>query len=81
MFNHLAKHHFGTDLLLDEIQAACYKMLDSLYMVTKLPTNALTYRRSVSREVEKHRSGLGQCLSAFASCFPIAFLEGELVRL
>lgn len=35
------------------------------------------HRRSINYEVEKHRSGLGQCLSAFASCFPVAFLEGE----
>ncbi|KAK6042323.1 hypothetical protein COOONC_20172 [Cooperia oncophora] len=25
----------------------------------------------------RHRPGLGQCLSAFASCFPVAFLEPE----
>lgn len=25
----------------------------------------------------RHRPALGQCLSAFASCFPIAFLEAE----
>lgn len=31
MFIHLAKNHFGTDLLLDEIQASAYKMLDSMF--------------------------------------------------
>ncbi|KAI6242082.1 Ryanodine receptor 1 [Aphelenchoides fujianensis] len=76
MFIHLAKNHFGTDLLLDDIQAACYKMLDSLYMVTSLITS-YAHRKSISYEIEKHRSGLGQCLSAFASCFPVAFLEAE----
>ncbi|CAD5230370.1 unnamed protein product [Bursaphelenchus xylophilus] len=76
MFLHLAKNHFGTDLLLDDIQAACYKMLDSMYMVTTLSQN-YQHRRSIQYEVEKHRSGLGQCLSAFASCFPVAFLEAE----
>lgn len=25
----------------------------------------------------RHRPGLGQCLGAFSSCFPIAFLESE----
>lgn len=25
----------------------------------------------------RHRPGLGQCLGAFASCFPVAFLEPE----
>lgn len=29
-------------------------------------------------ELDKHRGGLGQCLAAFASTFPVAFLEPEL---
>ncbi|CAI5451931.1 unnamed protein product [Caenorhabditis angaria] len=76
MFSHLARNHFGTDLLLDDIQAACYKILDSLYMVTSLGAT-ITHRKSISGESEKHRPGLGQCLSAFSSCFPVAFLEPE----
>ncbi|GMS80970.1 hypothetical protein PENTCL1PPCAC_3145, partial [Pristionchus entomophagus] len=76
MFNHLARNHFGTDLLLDDIQAACYKILDSLYMVTGLSATA-AQRKSIGFETDKHRPGLGQCLAAFASCFPVAFLEGE----
>lgn len=27
--------------------------------------------------IPRHRPALGQCLSAFASCFPVAFLEPE----
>ncbi|CAJ0581879.1 unnamed protein product, partial [Mesorhabditis spiculigera] len=76
MFNHISKNHFGTDLLLDDIQAACYKILDSLYMVTGLTATA-AQRKSIHYETDKHRPGLGQCLSAFASCFPVAFLEGD----
>uniref|UniRef100_A0A1I7XL42 RyR domain-containing protein n=1 Tax=Heterorhabditis bacteriophora TaxID=37862 RepID=A0A1I7XL42_HETBA len=76
MFSHLARNHFGTDLLLDDIQAACYKILDSLYMVTGL-TSTAAQRKSIGFETDKHRPGLGQCLSAFASCFPVAFLEPE----
>ncbi|GMR59737.1 hypothetical protein PMAYCL1PPCAC_29932, partial [Pristionchus mayeri] len=76
MFSHLARNHFGTDLLLDDIQAACYKILDSLYMVTSLSSTA-AQRKSIGFETDKHRPGLGQCLAAFASCFPVAFLEGE----
>uniref|UniRef100_A0A158P902 Ryanodine receptor 44F n=1 Tax=Angiostrongylus cantonensis TaxID=6313 RepID=A0A158P902_ANGCA len=76
MFTHLARNHFGTDLLLDDIQAACYKILNSLYMVTGLSATA-AQRKSIGYETEKHRPGLGQCLSAFASCFPVAFLESE----
>ncbi|KAE9549703.1 hypothetical protein FO519_007091 [Halicephalobus sp. NKZ332] len=77
LFLHIAKNHFGTDLLIDDIQAACYKMLDSLYMITGI-SESYKNRKSINYEVEKHRSGIGQCLSAFASCFPVAFLEGEL---
>ena len=77
MFFHLAKNHFGTELLLDDIQAACYKILDSLYMVTGL-VDTYSQRTSIKFEMETHRTGLGQCLGAFASCFPIAFLEPEL---
>ncbi|TKR86987.1 hypothetical protein L596_011472 [Steinernema carpocapsae] len=52
MFSHLARNHFGTDLLLDDIQAACYKILDSLYMVTELSA-AVTNRKSIAYEIEK----------------------------
>ncbi|CAI4225083.1 unnamed protein product [Auanema sp. JU1783] len=76
VFNHMARNHFGTDILLDDIQAACYKTLDSLYMVTGLSATA-AQRKSIGYETDKHRPGLGQCLSAFASCFPVAFLEPE----
>lgn len=76
MYLHMAKNHFGTDILLDDIQAACYKILDSLYMVTGI-TGSFTGRKSVQFEVEKHRPALGQCLGAFASTFPVAFLEAE----
>ncbi|XGW02944.1 hypothetical protein V3C99_014731 [Haemonchus contortus] len=76
MFTHLARNHFGTDVLLDDIQAAGYKILDSLYMVTGLASTA-AQRKSIGYETDKHRPGLGQCLSAFASCFPVAFLEPE----
>uniref|UniRef100_A0A9J2Q184 Uncharacterized protein n=1 Tax=Ascaris lumbricoides TaxID=6252 RepID=A0A9J2Q184_ASCLU len=76
MFAHLAVNHFGTDLLVDEIQAACYKILDSAYLLTSLSAVA-TQRTSIGYETDKHRPGLGQCLSAFAACFPVAFLEAH----
>uniref|UniRef100_A0A915B3X3 Ryanodine receptor n=2 Tax=Parascaris TaxID=6254 RepID=A0A915B3X3_PARUN len=76
MFAHLAVNHFGTDLLVDEIQAACYKILDSAYLLTSLSTVA-TQRASIGYETDKHRPGLGQCLSAFAASFPVAFLEAH----
>ncbi|KHN75295.1 Ryanodine receptor 44F [Toxocara canis] len=76
MFAHLAVNHFGTDLLVDEIQAACYKILDSAYLLTSL-SGTSTERTSIGYETDKHRPGLGQCLSAFAACFPVAFLEAQ----
>ncbi|KAL3078921.1 hypothetical protein niasHS_014703 [Heterodera schachtii] len=76
VFLHLAKNNSGTELLLDDIQAACYKILDSLYMVSRL-ANSCASRQNIQIEVEKHRSALGQCLSAFSACFPVAFLEAE----
>uniref|UniRef100_A0A915NNR9 Band 7 domain-containing protein n=1 Tax=Meloidogyne floridensis TaxID=298350 RepID=A0A915NNR9_9BILA len=76
MFVHLAKNHFGSELLLDDIQASCYKILDSLYLVNGLSI-AYSQRRSIQIEVERHRAALGQCLGAFAATFPVAFLENE----
>lgn len=76
MFVHLAKNHFGSELLLDDIQAACYKILESLYLVNGLSI-AYLQRRSIQIEVERHRAALGQCLGAFAATFPVAFLENE----
>ncbi|VDK67237.1 unnamed protein product [Onchocerca ochengi] len=76
MFVHLAENHFGSDLLLDEIQAACYKILDSAYFMNNLAA-ATSQRKSIAYEMDKHRPALGQCLAAFASCFPVAFLEDK----
>lgn len=61
---------------MDDIQASCYKILDSLYLVNGLSI-AYSQRRSIQIEVERHRAALGQCLGAFAATFPVAFLENE----
>ncbi|CAG9530378.1 unnamed protein product [Cercopithifilaria johnstoni] len=76
MFVHLTVNHFGSDLLLDEIQAACYKILDSAYLMNSLAATT-SQRKSIAYEMDKHRPALGQCLAAFAGCFPIAFLEDQ----
>ncbi|KAK6101668.1 RIH domain family protein [Brugia pahangi] len=76
MFVHLAINHFGSDLLLDEIQAACYKILDSAYLLNSLAAST-SQRKSIAYEMDKHRPALGQCLAAFAGCFPVAFLEDK----
>ncbi|KAL6426510.1 hypothetical protein ACFW04_009145 [Cataglyphis niger] len=77
MFDHLAACEYGSDLLLDEIQVASYKMLASLYT---LGTDAsLTHdRKYLKTEIERNKPNLGSCLGAFSSCFPVAFLEPHL---
>ncbi|CAH0546152.1 unnamed protein product [Brassicogethes aeneus] len=77
MFDHLANCEYGTDLLLDEIQVASYKILQALY---HLGTDAnLTHdRKYLKTEIERYKPQLGSCLGAFSSCFPVAFLEPHL---
>ncbi|KRY59582.1 Ryanodine receptor 44F [Trichinella britovi] len=74
LFCHLSKHGHGQDFLVNDIQVGCYKIADCLYMLASPITIS---RKSVKEEMEKHRSSIGQCLSAFACCFPVAFLEGD----
>ncbi|XP_023248075.1 ryanodine receptor [Copidosoma floridanum] len=77
MFDHLAACEYGSDLLLDEIQVAAYKMLASLYNLGVDAT--LTHdRKYLKTEVERNKPNLGSCLGAFSSCFPVAFLEPHL---
>ncbi|XP_017836906.1 ryanodine receptor isoform X16 [Drosophila busckii] len=77
MFDHLAACDYGSDLLLDEIQVASYKILAALY---HLGTDAtLTHERKyLKTEIERHRPALGSCLGAYSSCFPVAYLEPHL---
>lgn len=77
MFDHLANCEYGSDLLLDEIQVASYKILAALYTLGTDPT--LTHdRKYLKTEIERHKSALGTCLGAFSSTFPVAFLEPHL---
>ncbi|XP_069698288.1 ryanodine receptor isoform X7 [Periplaneta americana] len=77
MFDHLAACEYGSDLLLDEIQVASYKMLGSLY--TLGTDGTLTGdRKYLKTEIERHRPAIGSCLGAFSSTFPVAFLEPHL---
>ena len=78
-FDHLAVLEYGPDLLVDEIQVACYKVLESLYI---LGTNlGLTKsRKFLKTEIAFHRGSIGTCLSAFSATFPVAFLEPTLSK-
>ncbi|XP_055337214.1 ryanodine receptor-like isoform X3 [Paramacrobiotus metropolitanus] len=76
LFDHIGANNFGKDILINDIQIACYSILDSLYT---LGTN-LTLPASVKLFEEislGNRPLIGACLAAFASTFPVAFLEPE----
>uniref|UniRef100_H2Y883 Ryanodine receptor 3-like n=1 Tax=Ciona savignyi TaxID=51511 RepID=H2Y883_CIOSA len=68
LFRHLGRHNFGGELLLDEIQVSCYKILNGLY---SLGTGKSAF-------IDRHRAQVGECLAAFASAFPVSFLEPKL---
>ncbi|NXK89543.1 RYR2 protein, partial [Formicarius rufipectus] len=68
LFEHIGQHQFGEDLILDDVQISCYRILASLY--------ALGTSKSIY--VERQRSALGECLAAFSGAFPVAFLETHL---
>ena len=78
-FDHLAMYEYGTDLLVDEIQVASYKIIESLYIIgTNL---ALTKQKKFLRtEITAHRASIGICLAAISSTFPVAFLEPQLSK-
>ncbi|ERL88665.1 hypothetical protein D910_06049 [Dendroctonus ponderosae] len=77
MFDHLANCEYGSDLLLDEIQVASYKILQGLY---HLGTDLTLHheRKYLKNEMEKYKPALGSCLGAFSSTFPVAFLEPHM---
>ena len=76
-FDHLALYEYGHDLLRDEIQVACYKIIESLYTIgTNLQLTKA--RRFLRSEIAVHRASIGTCLAALSSTFPVAFLEPTL---
>lgn len=79
LFDHLASSESGKYLLLDEIQTACQKILQSLYILGTRIQLAGNHQFS-RKELERHRHSYGNCLSAFAAAFPIAFLEPDLMQ-
>ncbi|XP_012862710.2 ryanodine receptor 3 [Echinops telfairi] len=70
IFEHVAQHQFGVDLLLGDVQISCYRILCSLY---SLGTGKNIY-------VERQRPALGECLASLAAAIPVAFLEPALNR-
>ena len=78
LFDHLAANEFGSDLLVNDIQVACYKMLNSLYVLGTRHQQLNLGRQFIKYELNRHRTAIGNCLAAFASTFPVAFLEPHL---
>uniref|UniRef100_A0A3Q3N6U1 Ryanodine receptor 2a (cardiac) n=1 Tax=Mastacembelus armatus TaxID=205130 RepID=A0A3Q3N6U1_9TELE len=70
LFEHIGQNMFGEDLILDDVQVSCYRILNSLYF---LGTHRSIY-------VERQRPALGKCLAAFSAAFPVAFLEPHINR-
>ncbi|KAJ8404752.1 hypothetical protein AAFF_G00331390, partial [Aldrovandia affinis] len=68
LFEHIGQNLFGEDLILDDVQVSCYRILNSLY---SLGTSKSIY-------VERQRPALGECLAAFSGAFPVSFLEPYL---
>ncbi|XP_075692372.1 ryanodine receptor 1 isoform X2 [Rhinoderma darwinii] len=68
LFEHVAQHQFGDDVILDDVQVSCYRTLCSIY---SLGTTKNPY-------VEKQRPALGECLARLAAAMPVAFLEPHL---
>ena len=72
-------YEYGVDLLVDEIQVACYKILESLYIIgTNLPlTKAKKFLRTA---IATHRASIGTCLASLSTTLPVAFLEPQLSK-
>ncbi|KAL4647687.1 ryanodine receptor 1-like isoform X1 [Arapaima gigas] len=68
LFDHIAQHQFGDDVILDDLQISCYRIMCSIFSVGTIKTP----------HVEKHRPALGECLAHLAAAMPVAFLEPHL---
>ncbi|XP_038551055.1 ryanodine receptor 3-like [Micropterus salmoides] len=68
LFEHIKTHEFGTDLLLDDVQLSCYRILTCFY---SLGTGKNVF-------VERHLPALGESLATLVGAMPVAFLEPDL---
>jgi len=78
MFDHLGLVEQGADLLVGEVQVACYRILNALYTLATKGAAFSASSKVLKEELERHLPALGSCLAAFATCFPVAFLEPSL---
>ncbi|XP_046719892.1 ryanodine receptor 1-like isoform X1 [Silurus meridionalis] len=68
LFDHIAQHQFGDDVILDDLQISCYRLMCSIYSVGTVKTP----------HAEKLRPALGECLAHLAAAMPVAYLEPQL---
>uniref|UniRef100_A0A3P9PYD1 Ryanodine receptor 1 n=1 Tax=Poecilia reticulata TaxID=8081 RepID=A0A3P9PYD1_POERE len=68
LFDHIAQFQFGDDVILDDLQISCYRLMCSIYSLGTVKTP----------HVEKQRPALGECLAHLAAAMPVAFLEPAL---
>ncbi|XP_061072692.1 ryanodine receptor 1b isoform X3 [Conger conger] len=68
LFDHIAQHQFGDDVILDDLQISCYRIMCSIYSLGTVK----------NPHVEKHRPALGECLAHLAAAMPVAYLEPYL---
>ena len=89
-FNHLGDNVFGRDLFVEEMQVACYKILNVLYPLGTAKNHFIRHLKkkecpddiieSMESQLVKNRAAFGECLAALAQSFPVAFLEPKLNR-
>ncbi|XP_031717450.1 ryanodine receptor 3 isoform X1 [Anarrhichthys ocellatus] len=68
IFEHITTYEFGLDLLLDDVQLSCYRILTCFYC---LGTGKNIF-------VERHLPVLGESLATLVGAMPVAFLEPHL---
>ncbi|XP_051763722.1 ryanodine receptor 1 [Ctenopharyngodon idella] len=68
LFDHVAQHQFGDDVMLDDLQMSCYRIMCSIYSLGTVKTP----------HAERHRPALGECLAHLAAAMPVAYLEPNL---
>ncbi|XP_074541845.1 ryanodine receptor 3 isoform X11 [Halichoeres trimaculatus] len=68
LFEHIRRHEFGVDLLLNDVQLSCYRILGCFF---SLGTGKNVF-------VERHLPALGESLATLVAAMPVAFLEPSL---
>ncbi|XP_071962240.1 ryanodine receptor 2-like isoform X3 [Antedon mediterranea] len=77
LFKHIGKFKFGEELLLDQVQVACYKVIKTLFVIGAAKHPAANNEKE-RMCIKSHRPAIGELLAAIAGSFPVAFLEPQL---